>query len=92
MAAMSQLDEEAELGLQPTTSVQGIYDGNTAYQGQSQGYSIYPPPSAGSKGAQQLQQQPGTSQQAGAPPQGGLRRLSLGLKPSNSTRSQGQSQ
>ena len=86
LGAMSQtLDEEAELGLQPSTFVQGGYSGNTAYQGQSQGYSIYPPPLAGSRGAQQLQQQPSTSQQAGAPPQGQLRRLSLGLQPSNST-------
>jgi hypothetical protein len=79
MGSMSQvLDEEAGLGLQPTTSPQ-VY---TAYQGQPHGYSIYPPPSAGSRGAQQ----PSTSQQ------GRLRRLSLGLKPSNSMKSPDQSQ
>ena len=84
MGSMSPtLDEEAEMGLQSMTSPQGY----TAYSGQSQAYSIYPPPSAGSRGAQQ----PGTSQ-AGAPPQGRLRRLSLGLKPSNSTRGAGPSQ
>ena len=91
--AMGQsLDEEAELGLEPTTS----YGGNTtyqpyqAYQGQpQQGYSMYPPPSAGSRGAQQ---QPGPSSQQGAPAQGQLRRLSLGLKPSNTTSSMGQGQ
>ncbi len=66
------LDEEAELGLQPTIT--------------SQGYSIYPPPSEGRRGAQP-EQQPSTSQQGGM-----LRRLSLGLRPSNSTSSTGQYQ
>ncbi|KAG0648727.1 Mechanosensitive ion channel Msy1 [Hyphodiscus hymeniophilus] len=79
------LDEEAELGLHGTASVQGY----TAYQGQPQGgYSIYPQPAPGSRGAQQL---PDTSQ-AGASSQGRLKRLSLSLKPSNSTRGMGPSQ
>jgi hypothetical protein len=87
MSSMAQtLDEEAALGLQPTTSTRGY----SAYQPQTEGSSIYPPPSAGSRGAQ-LQQQPSLSSPAGAPPQGRLRRLSLGLQPSNSTRNtQGQ--
>ena len=71
MGAVSEtLDEEAELGLQPTTSARE-YGGNTTYQPyQGQGtYSVYPPPSAGSRGAQQLQQQPSaSSQQVGGPP------------------------
>lgn len=95
MGAMSQsLDEEAELGLEPTTSYGGNSHGGNGtyqtYQGQpQQGYSIYPPPSAGSRGAQQLQQQPSASSQQGTQPQGPLRRLSLGLKPSKSTSSRG---
>jgi hypothetical protein len=96
MGAMSQtLDEEAELGLQTTISAND-YGGNTAYQPyqgtQGQNYSIYPPPSAGSRGAQQLQPQPSNSSQSGASSQSKLRRLSLGLKPSNSTTGQGSSQ
>lgn len=89
MGAMSQtLDEEAELGLEQTTSSQGGMYGNTAYepyqvQAPGQNYSIYPPPSAGSRGAQQ---QPSASTQQS---QGQLRRLSLGLKPSNSTSTRG---
>jgi hypothetical protein len=83
------VDEEAELGLEPSMS----YTPNPyqPYQSQhsQQGYSMYPPPSAGSRGAAQV---PGSAnQQVAAPPQGRLRRLSLGLKASNSTRAPGPS-
>ena len=79
MTSMSQtLDEEAELGVQSSTSSPGY----TTYSGQNQAYNIYPSPSAGSRGAQL--QQPVTGQ-ASVPSQGRLKRLSLGLKPSNDT-------
>ena len=79
------LDEEAALGMQRTTSSQAFPYGANANAGA--GYSMFPPPTQGSRGAQQTQQRQGSSS---TQQQGRLRRLSAGLKfaPSNSSRPQ----
>jgi hypothetical protein len=77
-------DEEAELGMQHTTSSQALgYGGQT---GGGAGYSMFPPPALGSQGAQTQQQQ--QEQGSATDQQERLRRLSLGLKytASNSSR------
>jgi len=95
------LDEEAELDSperrdnQPLSS--SPYRGAGYSAPANAAYSPFPPPSEGSRGAQQMQQQqPYAPFPAGmdlpnqqAPPQGRLRRLSLGFKPSASAPNQG---
>lgn len=83
------IDEEADVGVAPL--------GENAYAAQGpgpgRGYSMFPPPSQGSRGAQQQSGLPGQAQQGGytsysvqqgeaSSSQGRLRRLSLGFKPS----------